>query len=70
MAYFCRILYVEGDFPFLEKEKNMIQKQYFTLKNDIIFKNTFNNEESLKRLLSETLDLKVKKYLKIILRCR
>ena len=31
---------------------------YF-LNNDIIFKNTFNKEEALKRLLEETLDLKV-----------
>ena len=29
------------------KEKT---KQFYTLKNDIIFKNTFDTEESLKRL--------------------
>ena len=32
---------------------------FYVLGNDIIFKNTFNTEERLKRLLSESLDLKV-----------
>ena len=42
----------------------MKEKQYYTLKNDIIFKNTFNDEESLKKLLEETLKMKVNKVLK------
>jgi len=33
---------------------------YYTLRTDVIFKNTFNDKESLKRLLSETLGLDVK----------
>jgi len=39
-------------------EKNKLP--YYTLRTDVIFKNTFNDEESLKRLLSETLNLEVK----------
>lgn len=42
----------------------MREKQYYTLKNDIIFKNTFNDEESLEKLLEETLKMKVNKVLK------
>ena len=38
----------------------MIEEKFYVLGNDIIFKNTFNTEERLKRLLSETLDLNVK----------
>lgn len=37
------------------------EKKFYTLSNDIIFKNTFDTEESLKRLLEETLNLKVEK---------
>ena len=33
---------------------------FYVLGNDIIFKNTFNTEDRLKRLLSETLELNVK----------
>ena len=36
-------------------------EKYYTLNNDVIFKNTFDTEESLKRLLEETLNLKVNK---------
>jgi len=43
----------------------MAEKKYYTLKNDIIFKNTFNDEISLKKLLKETLNMKVNKILKI-----
>ncbi len=35
-------------------------KKIYLLNNDIIFKNTFNKEELLKRLLEETLELKVR----------
>ena len=35
------------------------EKKFYTLKNDVIFKNTFDTKESLKRLLEETLNLKV-----------
>ena len=41
-----------------EKDKQEKQK-FYTLKSDIIFKNTFDTKERLKRLLEETLDLKV-----------
>ena len=34
---------------------------FYTLSNDIIFKNTFDTERSLKRLLEESLNLKVNK---------
>ena len=37
----------------------MTKEKFYVLGNDIIFKNTFNTEERLKRLLSESLDLKV-----------
>lgn len=36
------------------------EKKFYTLRYDIIFKNTFNTEERLKRLLEETLNIKVK----------
>ena len=42
----------------------MNQNQYFTLSNDIIFKNAFNDDESLKRLLKETLGVKVENIIK------
>ena len=35
--------------------------KFYTLSNDIIFKNTFDTEKSLKRLLEESLNLKVNK---------
>ena len=35
------------------------EKRFYTLSSDIIFKNTFDSEESLKRLLEGTLNLKV-----------
>ena len=35
--------------------------KFYTLSNDIIFKNTFDTERSLKRLLEESLNLKVYK---------
>lgn len=34
-------------------------KKFYTLRNDIIFKNTFDTKKRLKRLLEETLNLKV-----------
>ena len=37
--------------------------KFYTLANDIIFKNTFDTEKSLKRLLEESLNLKVYKIL-------
>ena len=37
----------------------MTKEKFYVLGNDIIFKNTFNTEERLKRLLNESLDLKV-----------
>ena len=43
---------------------NEEENKFYTLGNDIIFKNAFDTEESLKRLLSESLDLKVHKILK------
>ena len=43
------------------KEKT---KQFYTLKNDIIFKNVFDTEERLKRLLEETLRLNINKVIK------
>ena len=43
---------------------NEEENKFYTLGNDIIFKNTFDTEESLKRLLSESLNLKVYKILK------
>jgi len=39
-------------------------KKYYTLKNDIIFKNTFDTEKTLKRLLEETLNINVNKVFK------
>ena len=39
------------------------ENKFYTLANDIIFKNAFDTEESLKRLLEESLDLKVNKIL-------
>lgn len=42
----------------------MKEKQYYTLKNDIIFKNTFNDDESIKKLLEETLKIQVNRILK------
>ena len=39
------------------------ENKFYTLANDIIFKNTFDTEKSLKRLLEESLDLKVNKIL-------
>ncbi|MCI9084124.1 MAG: hypothetical protein HFH46_00720, partial [Bacilli bacterium] len=38
------------------EEKNKME----VLNNDIIFKNIFNAKETIKRLLEETLELKVK----------
>ena len=35
------------------------EKRFYTLSSDIIFKNTFDTDDSLKRLLEETLNLKV-----------
>ena len=60
---------IERGFCFLSsicrKEEIMIkERKYYTLKNDIIFKNTFDTEERLKRLLEETLELKVKEIYK------
>ena len=43
---------------------NEEENKFYTFGNDIIFKNAFDTEESLKRLLSESLDLKVHKILK------
>ena len=43
--------------------KNYNQNVYYTLSNDTIFKNTFDTEKSLKRILEESLDLKVYKIL-------
>ena len=43
---------------------NEEENKFYTLGNDIIFKNAFDTEESLKRLLSESLNLKVYKILK------
>ena len=40
-----------------EEEKE--EKTYYVLSNDIIFKNTFDTKERLKRLLEETLNIKV-----------
>ena len=40
------------------------ENKFYTLSSDIIFKNTFDTEESLKRLLEETLNLKVDKVYK------
>ena len=37
--------------------------KFYTLSNDIIFKNTFDTEKSLKRLLEESLNLKINKIL-------
>jgi len=60
------MIYIEGTFTLLELEGLfMTQKKYYTLRNDIIFKNTFNDEVSLKKLLKETLNMKVNKILKI-----
>jgi len=38
--------------------------KYYTFSTDVIFKNTFDTEESLKRLLSETLNLNINKIYK------
>ena len=38
-----------------------MKKSFYGLSNDIIFKNTFNTDESLKRLLEETLNINVNK---------
>ena len=35
--------------------------KFYTLSNDVIFKNTFDTERSLKRLLEESLNLKINK---------
>ena len=35
------------------------EKRFYTLSSDIIFKNTFDTDDNLKRLLEETLNLKV-----------
>ena len=40
------------------------EKKFYTLKNDIIFKNTFDTNKRLKRLLEETLNLKIKEIYK------
>ena len=40
---------------------NKTNTKFYTLSNDIIFKNTFDTERSLKRLLEESLNLKVYK---------
>ena len=42
---------------------NKNQNEFYTLSNDTIFKNAFDTEESLKRLLEESLELKVNKIL-------
>ena len=43
---------------------NSKENKFYTLGNDVIFKNAFDSEESLKRLLSESLNLKVYKILR------
>ena len=43
---------------------NEEKDKFYTLGNDIIFKNAFDTEESLKRLLSESLNLKVYKIIR------
>ena len=43
---------------------NNKENKFYTLGNFVIFKNAFNTEESLRRLLSESLDLQVYKILR------
>ena len=45
------------------KTKKTSRNNFYCLGNDIIFKNAFDTEESLKRLLEESLELKVNKIL-------
>ena len=41
-----------------------MKKSFYGLSNDIIFKNTFNTDDALKRLLEETLSINVNKICK------
>ena len=61
------MIYIEDKIILLELEvlttNTNPENKFYTLANDIIFKNTFDTEKSLKRLLEESLDLKVNKIL-------